>query len=131
MHRRALFAIAMAAAIAEGTVHAQAVDPALAAETWHVFEIEGVQATFQETLQFAEHRVTGRSACNRFTAGLQQSAGTLEIGQPVATRMFCQGRMDEEQRYFNALHAARSYEMTDGLLSLHGSDGHPVLKLKK
>ncbi|KAB2920368.1 MAG: META domain-containing protein [Hyphomicrobiaceae bacterium] len=112
------------------TVQAQ-VDPALEAATWHVLEIDGAPASYAETLQFSDHRVTGKAACNRFSAGMKQTGQLLEIGQPVATRMFCQGRMDEERRYFQALHAVRSFMLDDGGLVLNAADGHALLKLRK
>jgi heat shock protein HslJ len=111
--------------------HAQGVDPALTSATWHVVEVEGAQTTYAETLQFAEHRVAGKGACNRFSAGLKQAGQALEIGQPVATRIFCQGRMDAEKRYFDALHAARSYALNAATLSLNAADGHTLVKLTK
>ena len=125
-------ACAMAAvALSSVPAHAQGIDPALAAETWHVSEIGGTPAAFAETLQFGDHRVAGRSACNRFSAGVRQTGQKLEIGEPVATRMFCQGRMDEERRYFTALHAVSSYSLADGFLSLNDAGGKTLLKLKK
>jgi heat shock protein HslJ len=45
--------------------------------------------------------------------------------------MFCQGRMDAEKRYFDALHAVRGYALNGGALSLNAADGHTLLKLTK
>lgn len=109
---------------------AQSLDPALTAP-WRVVEIEGAPAPFPQTLRFADGKVSGSGPCNRFSAGVQQAGQSLEIGQPVSTRMFCQGRMDAEKRYFNALHAVRSYALQDGALILSGADGRPLLKLAK
>lgn len=131
MIKRALvLAVVAVGGIGAGCLaHAQSVDPALAAATWQVKEVDGTPAIHKETLVFAEHRVTGQGACNRFSAGLKQTGGTLEIGQPVAMRMFCQGRMDEEHAYFNALHAAKSYVLSEGTLMLNAGDGHALIKL--
>ncbi len=128
--REAVLAGCCLALVSATTLHAQ-VDPALEAVTWHVVEIDGARASYAETLQFSDHRVSGKAACNRFSAGVKQTGQLLEIGQPVATRMFCQGRMDDERRYFEALHAVRSFVLADSGLVLNAVDGHALLKLKQ
>jgi heat shock protein HslJ len=110
---------------------AQAVDPALTATTWRVVELLGAPVPYPVTLQFADHSVSGRGPCNRFSAGFKQSNESVEIGQPVATRMFCQGRMDAEKQYFDMLHAAHRYRIADGVLSLNSADGSTLIKLAK
>ena len=118
-------------AVAAVPVRAQGVDPALTGATWHVVEIEGVRPPNPQTLQFGDQRVTGQGPCNRFAAGFKQTGQSIEIGQPVATRMFCQARMEAEKRYFDALHAVRGYALEDSTLSLNAADGHTLVKLTK
>jgi heat shock protein HslJ len=110
---------------------AQSVDPALTATTWRVVELLGSPMPFPVTLQFASHGISGRGPCNRYSAGFKQSSESVEIGQPVATRAFCQGRMDAEKQYFDTLHAAHRYRIVDGTLSLNSADGSALIKLSK
>ena len=120
----------LAAALASGA-HAQGVDPALTSSSWRAVEIAGTPATYAETLQFSGHRVTGKGACNRFSAALKLTGQSLMIGRPAVTSMLCQGRTDAEKRYLDALQAARSYALSGDMLSLHAADGRTVMKLTK
>jgi heat shock protein HslJ len=127
--------ILLLAGLALGTValpaRADDIDPALRANLWHAVTISGVQAVHIETLEFDAHRVAGRGACNRFSAGLTQAGSVLTIGHPVATRMYCQGRMNDEKAYFDALAAVHGYQLGDGTLVLKASDGHVLITMKK
>jgi heat shock protein HslJ len=127
---RTVVAVALLAA-GVSAAGAQALDPALTSPTWHVVEVEGERATHAETLQISDGRIAGKAACNRFAAGFKHTGSLVEIGQPVATRMFCQGRMEAEKRYLDALHATQSYVLGDGSLVLNAADGHAVVKLAK
>lgn len=119
------------AAVAAGPASAQTVDPALTATAWRVVEIAGAPMPNPVTLQFGSHSVSGRGPCNRYSAGFKQAGPSIEIGQPVPTRSFCQGRMDLEKQYFDALHAARTYAVSEAGLSLNGADGTALMKLAK
>jgi heat shock protein HslJ len=53
-----------------------------------------------------EAQITGKSACNRYSAGVEQggSPGELKIGPAMGTRMACPGGLMElEQQYLEAL----------------------------
>lgn len=123
------FVVLLLAAVVAAPACAQAVDPALTSARWSVVEIAGAPAAHGETLQFAGAKVSGRGACNRFTGSARQAGPTLEIGELASTRMFCQGKMDAEQRYFEALRVVRSYTLTAGILSLAAADGRTVVVL--
>jgi heat shock protein HslJ len=133
--RHALFATGLIAGLSLCTAappaRADDIDPALRANLWHAVTISGVATVHTETLEFDAHRVAGRAACNRFSAGLTQTGSALAIGHPVATRMYCQGRMDDEKAYFDALAAVHGYVLSDGTLALKASDGRVLITMKK
>lgn len=128
---RTVLALAVLAAGISAAAAQAALDPVMTSTTWHVVEIEGEPATYAETLQVSDSRIAGKAACNRFAAGFKHTGPTVEIGQPVATRVFCQGRMDAEKRYLDALHATHAYVLSEGSLVFNAADGHAVLKLAK
>lgn len=117
--------------VAAAPAAAQTFDPALAATTWRVIEVAGAPMPNPVTLQFGTHSISGRAPCNRYTAGFKQTGQAIDIGQPVPTRSFCQGRMETEKQYFDALHAARTYTLGEGTLSLNAADGSALIKLAK
>lgn len=75
------------------------------------------------TLEFAagdpqSGRISGTSGCNRYTAGYAVNGYDLKISQMVSTRMMCTPpeRMAQEQRFYQALPAAKSYQRKDDTL---------------
>ena len=80
------------------------------------------------TLVFTGGRVAGKSACNRYSAGIEEgsSAGDISISQSMSTMMACPGElMKIEREYLHALLNVRSFSSSsDGLvLSGHREDG--------
>lgn len=93
------------------------------------------------SIAFADGRVTGRSACNRYMGGfdagsLQPTAPdadaaetdtpitSLAFGAIAGTRMACQGRADTlEQQFLAALERVDGYQLdNDGMLRLFAGD---------
>jgi heat shock protein HslJ len=108
------------------------IDPELASTQWRVLTVRGVPAANGETLEFGEGRITGKAACNSYSAAIRQAANlSLEISGPVTTRMFCHGKMDAERVYLDALQAARRYTIGKGTLSLQAADGRTLITLGK
>jgi heat shock protein HslJ len=77
------------------------------------------------TLAFSEDRLTGKSACNRYSAGIEQgdTAGNINIGQAMGTRMACpEALMKAEQQYLEALSKVSSFSFHAGRLALNGQN---------
>lgn len=128
---RLLLVLIFVGAAVSAHAQTQSPDPALSAGPWRVVEIEGAQAAHGETLRFTGQGIAGQSACNRFSAGLKQQGQAVEISPPVSTRMYCEGRMDDERRYLDALKAAQGYTLSGDTLSLKDADGRTRVKLSK
>ncbi len=79
------------------------------------------------TLRFDGDKIVGKSACNRYFAGikeLEDMAGNISIGQIGSTRMICpQESMDLENRYFAALQGVFKYSFVGGKLALSWKNG--------
>ncbi len=80
------------------------------------------------TLTILAGRAAGRTGCNSYfsavTFGLD---GAVAFSQPGATMMYCEGAMDQEQNFFDALVGIDRYELTaDGKLVLSGNSGELV-----
>ena len=74
------------------------------------------------TLLFAADQVSGKSACNRYSASVEQGDGLseLKIGQAMGTRMACPGGLMElEQQYLDALSRVSAYSFRAGKLVLN------------
>ena len=67
---------------------------------------EPVQEGAEVTLAFANDKILGKSACNRYSASVEQgeAPGDLKIGMAMGTRMACPDElMDVEHKYLDAL----------------------------
>jgi len=90
----------------------------LAGTEWlltHFNRNEPIQKGAEVTLAFADDTITGKSACNRYSAGVEQgeAPGELKIGLAMGTRMACPGElMDLESKYLDALSLAGKLVLT-------------------
>jgi len=86
------------------------------------------------TLWFNAGRISGKSACNRYSAdiGEGENPGDIIIGQSMVTRMACPGPLMEiERHYLESLAQVKSFSFDSGYLALNGQkeDGTPFTML--
>lgn len=76
----------------------------------------GVIDNAQMTITFdAEGRVAGSGGCNRYFGPVTIGGNTIRFGNLASTKMACTpALMDQEQTFFDALAATRSYRLDDG-----------------
>ena len=81
------------------------------------------------TLQFEpDKNANGESACNGFfTTWEADYDGSLKFSAIGATKMFCDGMMDTETAYFNALSQVTKFIRPEGKLILTSTDGQTEL----
>lgn len=82
------------------------------------------------SLSFAAGRISGRSACNRYSANITEgdNPGEILIGPTMGTRMACEEHLMEiESLYLKALAEVISFSFHSGKLALNGlkEDGTP------
>jgi heat shock protein HslJ len=74
-------------------------------------------------------RVGGSGGCNSFGGEYTAQGDRLEFGAVMSTKRACmdEGRMQQEQRFFQALQSARSFELAEGTLKVSYDEGRGVL----
>jgi heat shock protein HslJ len=80
---------------------------------------EGIEIT----LAFSDERVSGKSACNRYSAGIEEgdNAGDIHIGQSMGTMMACpEELMKAERDYLENLSQVSNFSFFSGSLALNG-----------
>jgi len=100
---------------------------------WRLVEMDKRQALPEDgeiTLLFSGDRITGKSACNRYSAGIGEgeNPGDIIVGQSMGTRMACADHlMALERQYIEMLLRLTSFSFHAGKLVLNGreSDGTP------
>jgi len=130
------FALLAAAALVllMSATHAQGASASLEGMAWLVEDIagQGVIDRAQTTISFdAPGRVSGSGGCNRFTGVATLAGEALKLELIAATRRACvPALMDQEQKFFKAIEAVRSYSVdANELLHLKGANGEALLRL--
>ena len=92
---------------------------------WVLFRIkweEALPAKPEVTLRFDGDKISGKSACNNYFAGIRESgngAGDIRISPAGSTRMACpEEAMALERRYFEALGGVVKFSFMGGKLAL-------------
>ncbi|MFQ5992655.1 MAG: DUF4377 domain-containing protein [Nitrospiraceae bacterium] len=99
----------------------------------HSFDVIGSESSVRPhteiTLTFTDRRIHGSGGCNRYFGGYQGGEGnTLSIQGVGSTKMFCPGRvMDQERRYFEALLNTSTFWVDQNQLQLFYDNGRRVL----
>lgn len=98
----------------------------LAGHEWTLksFGRDGTRALLSHpvTFELVDGQVVGSAGCNRYFAPLTFGAdGTFSIGPAGATMMFCEGAMEQERRFLDALGQVDAFRITpDDELVLSG-----------
>lgn len=102
---------------------------------WQLLKLnwqEKIPADMNIFIQFDDHKVSGQSACNRFTTTIKEGklAGEISFGPIAATRKFCDPHiMELEDRFLNALKHVRGFGFINGQLTLEWQDDSAVSTL--
>ena len=56
-------------------------------------------------------RIVGSARCNTYNAGYTVNGDLLSVGKAAATRMFCEGLMEQEGAFLSAVQWASSFEL--------------------
>jgi heat shock protein HslJ len=80
------------------------------------------------TVNFEDGQVSGNGGCNSYSGEYQVHGDRIEFGMLASTLMACAdpAMMEQETIFMGALGDARSFEIVDGQLQIHGSDGETL-----
>lgn len=108
---------------------------ALEGREWILTRIGQNKVTLEDSvvsLNVAEGRVYGGSACNRYSAGIEYgpAAGEIRVGPTMGTRMACpEAQMKLESEYLDLLGRVSNFRFLAGKLVLTGDRDGDVLTL--
>jgi len=77
-----------------------------------------------------EGRASGATGCNVFGGPYTRSGDELTFGMLVSTKMYCEGVMDQESAYTDALEATRGWQIEDGELVLIDANGEALARFR-
>ena len=70
----------------------------------------------------------GRSTCNSFFSQFKKDGGKVKFGAIGATEMYCDGKMELESEFFDALSQVNNFEINGSSLILYNSKGISLLE---
>jgi heat shock protein HslJ len=107
--------------------------PDLDGTEWSLTEMNGevIPEDVEITIAFSEGQVSGQAACNRYFAGYTQEGTTLAFDQAGSSKMYCEGLMDYEADYLQALSEVRSFELSGDTLKMLDQSGAAGLVFSK
>jgi len=79
-------------------------------------------------------KLTGNAGCNNYFADFSTEGGSITIGLPGSTKMFCsepEGVMEQEQAYLAALSTAATYKIMGLTMEMRTSDGAIVASFQR
>lgn len=104
-------------------------EPQIVDVEWIVAEVDGVTVQADSTrgpltllLTEGDHRASGHAGCNEFGGTWRRSGDSLSFGPLATTRMYCEGRMELEARYGQALGSVTRVRVMGGALELLAGD---------
>lgn len=87
---------------------------------------------YQLYINTDEKYIGGKFDCNEFSANYKvDEKNTLDFGFARATKMFCEGKMDLENKFFGKLNLIKYFKNKNDILSFYSENNDLVLKLKK
>ena len=92
--------------------------PTLAESEWRVTAIDGAPPVGEATLAFRADRLVASAGCNRLGGTWREESGKLVVGPLMATRMFCEGKMEQERALNDLLGAEPAVTRSGDRLSL-------------
>jgi putative lipoprotein len=89
--------------------------------------MDGKRVTLR--LVSATSRANGFGGCNSYSGAYELDGDRLTFGPTISTKMFCASSQQVEDEYFAALGKIASWELADGVLTLHGEKS-PALRFR-
>ncbi len=106
--------------------------PNLTGTTWLAEDIDGrgVIDNAQSTVEFvAADRIAGRAGCNQFSGNVKLNGTNIQVSPLISTKMACvPALMDQENRFLQALQAARSLKLEETKLLVLDESGATRLR---
>jgi heat shock protein HslJ len=97
--------------------------PELVGSEWIFTAIDGAPPLGGATLSFQADRLSANAGCNRMAGDWRSKGGQLIAGPLMATKMFCEGRMEQERAVSELLEARPELTVSGDRMTL-ASSGH-------
>jgi len=89
------------------------------------------QKTYSININAEEQRISGKFDCNNYSCEYKKDGQNIDFGFAVATKMYCDGQMHNENAFFGELNSIKNFEYNGEFLKFFDEEQIMILKLKK
>lgn len=89
------------------------------------------QKTYTINIDAEEERISGKFDCNSYSCEYEKDGQNIDFGFAVATKMYCEGQMHNENAFFGKLNSIKTFEYNGEFLKFFNNKQTMILKLKK
>jgi putative lipoprotein len=100
---------------------------------WKLIELNGAAVELGEGKELhmilkGEDQVGGYAGCNQFTGSMTVTGDGLSVGPIASTRRMCQGVMEQEFAFLQALENAQRYSISGENLAIENAGGDVTMR---
>ncbi len=98
--------------------------------TYNIITLNGKDVAAEKLhITFDEERnsISGFSGCNTFSSKYTITDNQISLGFPIASKMYCEKKMELEQEFFKALLEIKTKTSSGKNISLKNTDGKELL----
>lgn len=108
-------------------------DVSLTNNYWKLVELNGGAVSPGEGRELhmilkGEDQVGGYAGCNQFTGSMTVTGDGLSVGPIASTRRMCQGVMEQEDAFLQALESAQRYTISGEDLAIENAYGEVTMR---
>ena len=108
-------------------------DVSLTNTYWRLVELNGGAVSPGEGRELhmilrGEDQVGGYAGCNQFTGSMTVTGDGLSVGPIASTRRMCQGVMEQEDAFLQALESAHRYSISGEDLAIEDANGEVTMR---
>lgn len=78
-----------------------------------------------------EQKIGGTFDCNTFSSKYEKDEKTIDFGYAMSTKMYCEGKMANENTFFKSLNKIKNFKYDDEMLEFFDDENKLILKLKR
>lgn len=87
--------------------------------------------TYTININVEKQYIGGKFDCNSFSSQYEKDGQNINFGFAVASKMYCEGKMQNEKAFMGKLSKMKKFEFDGETLTFFNSEDEMILKLKK
>lgn len=88
------------------------------------------EKTYTINVDTNKHSIGGKFDCNSFFSDYERDGENINFGYPISTKMYCEGKMNNENAFFKQLKAISTFKYQNETLKFFGGNNGLIVELK-